>query len=51
MSDIECNEEFSLFDFKLGNSVGQNRSNKSPYFHFVCKYYIHFRLTSNRVGL
>ncbi|CAG8671121.1 15259_t:CDS:2 [Rhizophagus irregularis] len=35
MSDIECNEEFSLFDFKLGNSVGQNRSNKSPYFHFV----------------
>jgi hypothetical protein len=48
MSETEGNEELiSLFDFKVGNSVGQNRSNKSPYFHIVCKYYIQFLLTSN----
>src|SRR5579871_3075630 len=55
MSDIESNEETSvnLFDFKVGNSVGQNRPNKNPYFHFVCKYYIQFQLfnSSNRVCL
>jgi len=55
MSDTESNEEKSnsLFDFKGGNSVGQSRSNKNPYFHFICEYFIQFQLfdTLNQVGL